>query len=1092
MPLDFQTVDVTFTKGLDTHTQRKLVVPGKWDTLINVTLSEDGSLKRRDGYEELSDATGNGLLLRNNDLGIINGGDLSSVSTGAIVKQVPGEIPFVDVGKFEVQHDDASRDQQDMAASTGGLACYVWRSRATGSATVTGLFVSVIETTSGARMMSNTTLIASATAVSPRVVFDDDAFFIFYIDGADLFCRVIAAGAPSTLGSQTVLVNSADMSSKNFDACAIESQTGCAVLYMLAAPNATSVAGITVTRTGTTPAVAAGPTAVVTAADVTEASICGVAVRSYVLTPTRIGWFVLHTAGGVLAAGLVGAVTNGSVVNAAGPTTISATVPPVNTACHVTATSAGSSRMQVFFDQQSSYASADIRPLQAVTVSDALVVTVNAAMLQSACFRVNAAEASGPQGPFIAGKAFTSGARSFLPVMMLENFNRSSLGPTTSCDTTSAQNSLWLLDATNIITNVSGTWHLVAGALYGTLGLLDATLGGNAPTVSTPCSTPQLSGASGVGGGTSFGICALERGRLLVTNDVNATPVGLSHVTMTPRVSSPAVRAQLAESAYTAGGLLGNYDGQQVVQHGFPMFPEGIRAVVTAPGGATKLTVGIHNIVAIYEWTDGAGNRCQSRPSLPVRVTVAAATDLITVTVPTTQLAQQAGYDTSIGTLNIVCYMTTAGGTVFHRAPSAVTSVSNDVTVATVAYPIGTYPMLDASLSGNELLYTQPEQAGSALPNIQPGPVHGIGVSQGRLWAFKSDQPGEFMYSQEPAQNTGLQFSPGTLTGRLPVEAGAGVKIQALDEKTILLCERSLYVVYGTGPNASGGFNNFSEPQRIPSDVGCSEALSVVEIPDGLMFKSPKGMYLLGRGLGVQYIGEGVAAYDANEITNAVMMGDRQEVRFGGASSAAPTLVYSYEVKGADGIGQWSVFYMGNALHPGSTIDAVWWPANERYMHMRGAASVFPGLMRDTPGAYIDGTGAGTPLQALIYARTGFLHVAALEAFQRVRRLYLTATAATALPTTDLVIAADFNDIYSGPLSYNFTVDLSTITSFDEQAVDLRHHMTVQKCKSVAFSFLEGGGVTYDAIPLIGLQAMALEIGRKRGVNKLRAEQSIG
>lgn len=1108
MPLDFQVVDVTFTKGLDTHSARKLVVPGKWDALTNVTLSEDGSLKRRDGFERLNTTTGNGLLKRNDEMLIVNGGDLTAVTTQGVTETVRGEVPFVDVAKTEVHHDSTSSDMQDMAADpSNGYACYVWRERPTGSGTVTGLKVTVVELASGTKTINTEALITSATAVSPRVVFDDGAFFIFYIDGADLFCRVVTVAAPTTLGSQTVMVNDAELSSKNFDACAKEFATGVVVMFMAVAPDANSVQAVSVTRSGSTPAAGAA-TLIITAANVTEASVCGVAVRSFGsdVSPGRLGFFVLHTAGGALAAGLVGVVTNTGFAVSAGPTTISATVPPVNSACHVTATActspgAGTRKMQVFFDQQSSYvpAATTLRPLQAVTVSDALAVTVNAAMLQSACFRINSAEASGPQGPFIAGKAFTSGARTFLPAMMLESYNRGSFGASPACDSASEQNSLWLLDTTNIIDNTSGTWHLVAGALYGTLGLLDATLGGAAPTVSTPCSTPQLAGSVSVGGGTSFGICALERGRLLLTRGVNMTPVGLSHITLTPRVLTPAVRAQLGESAYIAGGLLGNYDGQQVVQHGFPLFPEGIRAVVTAPGGAVKVTVGVHKIVALYEWTDGAGNRVQSAASLPVTATAAANTDLFTVLVPTTQLAQQAGYDTGINTLNIVCYMTTAGGAIFYRAPSAVTSVANNVAAETVSYPIGTYPMTDDLLAANEILYNQPLQAGTTLPNIQPGPLVGIGVSQNRVWGFLADEPGEFIYSQELLPNTGLQFNPDNLRGSLPVDAGDGVLIAALDEKTILFAENGIYGVFGNGPNPSGGNNNLGEPQRIPSDVGCSDARSVVEIPDGLMFKSEKGFYLLGRDLSVRYVGEGVTRYDANTVTGAVMMEDRQEVRF--SSNDGPALVYSYEVRGPDGVGQWSAFTLGNFDSPetdaGKLIDAVWWPANERYMSLRGSTSAFPGLMRDTPDAYIDGVGTADPVAAYITARTAFLHVAALEAFQRVRRLYLTASAGGSSPTTTLTVRVDFDDMYTGnggssPGAYSFSVNLGLITWSSPETIDLRHRLTYQKCKSVAFTFTEGGGENFAQSPLTGLQALALEIGRKRGVNKLPAAQTVG
>lgn len=1086
MPLDFQTIDVTFTKGLDTHTQRKLVVPGKWDTLINYSLSEDGSLKRRDGYEVLiADQAGNGLATRDDELLIVNGPTVSTVSeVGAnVAKAVPGSLPYVDIDRLEVVQDETSHDQQDMAYGNG-YACYVWRAY-NAAGTRVGIRCTLIDLSTGAKLVNQNSLTTSATATSPRVVFDDDAFFLFYVDGTTVLAHVIDTATPTAVGGQTTLVTDADLSSKNFDACDFEDMGAVVVAYLVAAPGVNSVRAIGVIRTGTTPSVGAGPINVVSAANVTEASICGIACRSFGASSNALGVYVLHTAGGALASGLIGVVFNaGFTVPTAGPTNISATTPAVNGACHVTATPASTTTMQVFFDQQSSYLSADLRPLTSVTATAALAVTSNFAMLQSACFRINAAEASGPQGPFIAGKAFTSGSRTYLPVAMLENYNRLTLNANT--DTLSTQCAFFLLDTTGAVANVSDpTWFVAASALYGTMGLYDSTLGGAAPTVGTPPSTPAL--ASG------FGICLQEKGRLELTNGINITPVGLAHIGMTPRTTTPGTYVPLEESLYASGGQLGNYDGKQMVQHGFPMHPEGISAVRVNTGGtAGKLTVGVHQVVAVYEWTDGAGDRHQSAPSTPVSVTVQLDTDTISVLVPTTQLAQQAGYNSaSISTLRIVCYMTAAGGVSFYRAitnmpvTSAPGGLENSISASTVTYTIGTPLMPDARLTQNELLYTQPNQAGTTLPNIAPGPMHGIGVSQNRLWGFASDQR-RYVYSQEPTPNTGLRFSDEGLGGALPSESGRGVIVTELDEKTILLCERGLFVVYGNGPTPSGSFNNFSEPQPIPSDVGCSDAGSVIAIPMGLMFKTPKGFYLLGRDLSTRYVGQGVARYDANNVTSAVMLEDRQEVRF--TSSEGPTLVYAYEVD------QWSVFAGETVDEDGECTDGAWWPATERYVALRPTSTTFPGLTQDTPNEWIDGVGDPLPLVAYAKARTGWLHVAALESFQRVRRVYLTGVATTA-PTTTFTIGVDFDDAYAGdggsaPGAYTATQDMDLITFNSIRAIDLRHKLRRQKCKSVAFTLTDDGGDA-DAAPITGLQAMALEVGRKRGVNKLPATQTV-
>ncbi len=1083
MALDYQVAPITFTKGLDTHSQRKLVVPGKWDTLVNVSLSEDGSVRRRDGFEALVDGqAGNWLATHNDELLIANGSEVSTVAAGLgspkTVARANGHLPYVDVSRSEVAHDGANRDFQDMAASSTH-ACYVWRGYAAGAAVVTGIYCTLVDLATGAKLIDNELVDNFDSHV--RVVSADGFFYIVTLRAGVISCATIDGNAPSTLGSLTVVALDGNIPAKAFDACDFGSEVIIVYAYN---DGVTSVRAAAITGGGT-PTISAGPLNLVTEAAVTNASIQALAVRGYD-SPTLIGAYLLHSAGGALAAGLVGAVISDTAFTVAtAATALSPTpAPAVASACHVTATPVGSN-MHVFADNQSSYGTAAIRPLFAASYSPTLVaVAAGGAMMNSACFTVNGAQASGPQGPFIAGKAFTSGGTSFLPVCMMENYFSLSLG--TNTKTLNEQNAFFLLRVDTIGSPFVAS--VVGGALYQTLGMFDATLGGTtsgstgAPTICTPGSTPAIS--------SGFGICLQERGDLQLTNGFNTTPVGLSHLTLTPRTTSPGTDAQLAECAYFSGGQLGAYDGRQIVQNGFPMFPEGCSAVVSAPGGGTKLTVGVHQVVFVYEWYDGAGNRHQSAPSLPISVTVANVTDQINCLVPTTQIAQSAGWDPSISTLRIVGYMTTAGGLQFYRAITSYTPVTNSVAATTVAYVIGAVVMTDDRLATNELLYTQPNQAGTTLPNMPAGPMHGVGVSQGRLWGFASDS-NRYVYSQEPLPNVGLQFNNDALGGPLPSESGDGVMVAELDEKTILLCGRKLYVVYGNGPTPSGGFNNFSDPQEIPSDVGCSDARSVLSMPRGLMFKSEKGWYLLGRDLSVRYVGEGVARWDEYDVSSAVMMGDRQECRFSSGNAACPTLVYSYEVDA------WSVFYMGNLIHPGTVTDAVWWPATGRYVHLQPSDAIFPGLMQDTPGEYIDGLGTSDPLQALIYARTSWLRVAALEGFQRIRRMYLTATGADdTLPDTNLVIAVDFDDLYEAdaPGAYTVTVPLGPVgvSADDPESIDLRHRLARQKCKSVAFSFLEGGGVDPSANPLDGLQVSSLEVGVKRNVNRLPAAQTIG
>jgi hypothetical protein len=1100
--LEFQTVDVRFTQGQDTRTQRKLLLPGTWDTLVNMSLSEDGTPQVRDGAQPLVGAqNGNGLAVRGNELLAINGGAVSTISatpTTPVAKQAPGTLPYVDVSKLEVDFTTGYHDSLDVAYGNG-FACYVWRdlSSSMGSAAIK---CTIIDLASGAKVVNAQTLNSAGTPTTPRVVFGNNAFFVFYVLaslGNGLMCRVVQTSAPSTIGAETTIDSSANLSTENIDACFFAS--GALVAYRWT-DLTTSVKTVVVTNVGTTPSVALGPTNTMSEANVPTASVQGIACAVY--SGGSIGVFVVKQAGGAVAGGLVGAVLSAVLVVTTGATNIDATVPAAATATHVTAVAIGTQRMAVFFDQQCSYLSAAFRPLRAKVVDVTLGSVVAAAtLLSSACFRINAAEASGPQGPFIAGKAFTAGTSVYLPVCMLENYNRLTLfpnveftDPTTGIQqgsTLSSQCAFYLLDVSAFVnaTGAATNFAVVAGALYRTLGLVDLTLGGAAPTVQTPCS---VSGPTSDGG---YIIALQDRGRLELTRGINVTPVGVSGITLTPRTTSGAVSAQLGESTYLAGGLLGAYDGKQAGEQGILMFPEGCSAVVNAVGGAAnKLTVGTHQLVFVYEWMDGAGNRWQSAPSIPVTAVVANNTDRIDCLVPTTQLPMGAGYNANISTLSIVPYMTVASGLTFFRCPpSIVAPTLNNTAASTVSFNLGaTTAWTDDVLAGNELLYTQPLQTGTTLPNLAPGPVSAFAVGQGRVWFLKADQPFAYGFSQKLINNTGLQFND-ALSGTLPQDSGGAVAVAMLDEKVIIFGKRRIYAVYGSPPDSSGANGSLSDPQDVQSDVGCSDARSVLtELPGGILFKSEQGWHMLGRDLSVRYVGAGVAAYDSQRIRSAVLMQDRKEARF--VTDSGAVLVFSTLFQEPT----WSVFAYGNAWTMPQPIagedvaDAAWWPALERFVWL----NTTHGLNNDVPSSTLDSIGAG-PINSVItwVARTGFLKVGALEGFQRVRKLYATTSAADlATLLSTLIVSIYFDDTYdaSGAFVEIFGVDVAAAaaSAASIEAIDFRHTIAnLQKCKSIAFSFRNSASDT-NHIGLLGIQAIALEVGLKKGVRRLPAAQS--
>lgn len=1072
MPLDFQTVPIAFTQGLDTKTQRKLVVPGKWSRLENLYLSKDGTPRRRDGMENFAAVQGNALVTRDGELVVVSGqlaqsvgaidGSSSVPAGGAANGSIYGNVA---IGADSIIANSAYHDYVDCAHGSG-YTCYVWCDFAFG--TTPGVArITIVDEASGTQVVSAQQVGANASR-SPRVVFADGAFFIVFYDTVfGLSCAVVDAATVTLVGAPVLNIGGtligAVPAMPNIDACVFVD--GSSVMAVgVTSIGADSIQAIRIVRAGTVPA-STGVISIALQANVPRAGVCAVTCMTY---GGVAGVFYIAATGG--SAGTNGTAIDNTFAVSTPQTLIDATVPPVNGPCHVTAIENATAAV-VFTDQQSSYGTANFRPIRCTRVSTTLAVLAGPqTTANSATFRVNAAEAAGPQGPFICGKAFSVfdsvsfTTNFFLPTCTLENYNPAGLGAT--CINSGAQQSFFLLDVSRSANPVGDhSAILAARALQGLVTTSQFNYLPAVPLVQTPSSVAALAD------GTRR-ISILQHSiDLQILEGFNVTPVGVTSLRLEPNYSTQMSSDQLGQTAYLGGGLFSEYDGTRFVEQGFAMFPEGIRAVVSA-AGTGALTPGVHQICAVYEWTDALGNRHQSAPSPAVTVTVVNATDIITAYIPTLLLTQKRG-------VVIAVYMTTAAGLTFYRVYDSTFPTPNTLAAAFITTVIGSPSSTDAFISANELLYSQPNQADTSLPNLGPPPNTALGAHQNRLFTNVSDKPSEYRFSQPYAPGVGLMFNE-SLGGRVPVDAGEIVGIASMDEKVILFGRNKPFVVYGTGPNAAGDFSNYSEPQEVSSDVGCNAPNSILKMPMGIIFKSPKGWYLLGRDLSVKFIGDGVEAYNAFTPRSATLIGDRQECRF--LLGESTVLVWSYLDT------QWSVFTL-----PYSPNAATWWPATGRYAHVSQDATL--ALNQDTPGAFIDTVGpAGIPALPSWTARTAWLHLAALEGFQRARWLYFTATPndPDALGTV-LTIDVAFDDSETSPGFYTTVAHPSSLLPSQSFTVDIRHRLRRQKCKSLRFTFSEAsesGEATSQC--LTGIQALALEMGVKRSVNRLRAAQTVG
>ena len=356
--------------------------------------------------------------------------------------------------------------------------------------------------------------------------------------------------------------------------------------------------------------------------------------------------------------------------------------------------------------------------------------------------------------------------------------------------------------------------------------------------------------------------------------------------------SSEQASLEAANSLHLTGGITWQYDGKQPVESGFHVWPEDADSSTVT--GAGNLTAQTYNYVFTYEWTDGTGKLHRSAPSVPLTQVTTTASSTNTLTVPTLRQT----YKTGANSVRIVGYRWSTANQSYYQFTSIQTPTINDTTVDYVTI-VDT--LADSAIIGNNLLYT----TGGVLENIAPPPSAAVTTFKNRVWLLDAENRNLLWYSKPIIQGVPVEFTDLQTVYVAPSTATQGTSglttaIASLDDKLIVFKEGSTYYVTGTGPDVTGANNDFSDANFITSAVGCANAASIVNMPQGLMFQSKQGIWLLGRDLSTQYIGADVEENNTAIVNGAVSIPGHTQVRFSLNSGAV--LMYDYYY------GQWCSF----------------------------------------------------------------------------------------------------------------------------------------------------------------------------------------
>lgn len=910
MPLNKQSVFLNFAQGLDQKTDPLQIPTGKFASLQNAVFDKIGRLTKRNGYASLlslPDGSNTYLTTFNGGLTAI-GNSFQALSNGGGGWISKGTYQPIQLSTQALIRNNNNQTQADTVIASNGLACTAYAdSIGSGGSTILQVKYSILDTVTGQNIYTSKGIDTTFDpGVFGKAVFGARPFIL-----GNFF--VVLFGANSASGFQLQYVpisiynpstySSVSTLATNYSAGNIQSYDGVVsnnTLYVSYNGSAVGLQGVTL-NSGLI------KSSVVTLSSVSATRVSMTADNTGSTPVIWTSWSDISTDKTYVIA------TNQVTGSASALTTIFSTKTVTGSAAGNIALTAQNNVATIFYEQGNNL------PYDA-TISSDLTQLKTVSIAGSVSALATVARSLG-----IASKAFLMNSQSYF------------LGTYSS--------------------QYQSTYFLVS-----TTGMVLAKLAyGNAPTGYSGIGLPQVNVS-----GNQASIAYLNRDQITAVNkgtDINSATVQTAGVYFQTGVNLVNFKyttqninsVETANNLHLNGGLVTMYDGVKPVEHGFHVYPDNVE--VTTAGNVGSMSNQKYFYAATYSWTDNQGNVHRSAPSLPTTLTTGSGTTAVTVSVPTLRLTQKIASPVKI---NI--YRWSSAQQIYYAVTNVASPVLNDTTVDAIQFK--DY-FTDAAILGNEILYTN----GGVLENIAAPSCLASTLFDSRMWIIDAEDPNLLWYSKQVIETTPVEFSDQLTLFVSPNSAAQGATgpmtaISAMDEKLIVFKKNAIFYINGVGPDNTGANSQYSDPIFITSTVGCTNQSSLVMTPNGLMFQSDKGIWLLGRDLSTSYIGKDVEDFNVFTVVSANAIPATNQVRF--TLSNGQTLMYDYLV------GQWGSFVGNNGIS--STL----------YQNLHTYIDQYGSAFQESAGSYLDGS-----RPVLMAFTTGWLSLAGLQGYQRAYRCFM-------------------------------------------------------------------------------------------------------
>jgi hypothetical protein len=868
--LEFNPVNVAFIAGLKTRESPQAMKPSGLDIATDVEFDEWGALRTRKPYAQLGVNILGGGTVSNFRRIVENGNELvlftqtglyswDADATAWVSRGTHMAVSLVETPAFATTDDQIDIDRAEL----GGVIFYAWTG--TANASTTNVYIAALDKTTGAVIVGPMVVTFGSGGSRPKLVaLQTKVLLLFVANGGGLNALALdPANVASSMGaSPSTVENSGNMNSY-YDVVQQIGADVALVAYRRQTTTAYSVATITsgLSIAHATPSrTCDGPIAVACSPDGTQVMVVrgnGTAVQADLIT--------------------ISTLVDTAVIN---KTLVTVASTPVNQIAAAFRTD-GTNRCYAFISSNENAANTSAFSTQS-NYCDTSGTLGSAGTIAGWC---GVGSRAFPYGGFVyawltfgqtcgdgqgGGSAFTTATGNF-------------------------QNAYFLVRDDGL---------LCAKSVY-------ESGGGLAP------STGRLPGVALTSGSTTFSVCLNKRRKIAIGAGTGAgaqTPASSNYAMREPLDVVFTFDSNLARQCYRLGktlyipaGEVMQYDGTALCEVGFHVYPWYINGFASSGGNLTA-SAG-YGYKSTWRWYNAQGESERSTTATLASTTLSSSqTKLSTAIGAALPVTHKAANLPALEVWRTLANPPAAAPfyLVTDQNPANSGASNNPYVPASLT---GTGPgvsfndtMADSVAAINELN----NENGGILANLAPPAAQFIAASPDRLFlAGIAGDPDAVYYSllrtpgQVAAFNDALVF-------RIPQLGGAITGLAMLQEVLYVFRQRAIYAVPGDGNDNAGGGSNYGPAQLVSSDVGAVNQDSIALGPFGLIFQTSKGWYILDPGRNLQYVGAGVAAFDAEAVAAIHVVPGQHQVR---AVTSGRILVYDYLAK------EWSTQSVAGAAH---------------------------------------------------------------------------------------------------------------------------------------------------------------------------------